>query len=211
MQNILLLILVITIGLSGIACGGGAGNSINGTGQAKECPAISDTPTEAYKRLYAAVKAKNTDEIKATMSKKSQNLAAFMAERQKNPLEKAYENGFTATTFSPTLPEMRDERVKGCWGGLEVRNTKEGRWEDLPFVVEDGQWKFGVGEVFDNSFQSPGKGQSTKENEAANAARGNAPPPNMMANVNTSTNSNAKTSPAPKYNGPEVEPLPKKK
>lgn len=212
MRNILLLIVVVTSALTGAACGGASGNSSNNaTGQAKECPAISDTPTEAYKRLYAAVKAKNTDNIKAEMSKKTQEFAVGLAERQKSPIEKIYENGFTATTFADTQPVIRDERIAGCSAGVEVRNTKDQIWEDLPFVNEDGKWKFGMGELFGNSFKSPGKSMGTKEKEAANAVRGDAPPVNMMANVNTSTMANVKPNPVPKYTGPQVEPLPKKK
>lgn len=212
MRNILLSIVAITIALSGIACGG-AGSG-NGTPQEKTCTVGNDTPTEAYKRLYAAVKAKNTDNIKTEMSKKTQEFAVSVAQRQNNPVEKIYENGFTGTTFSETLPEIRDERVGGCSGAVEVRNTKEQIWEDLPFVAEDGMWKFGLGELFGGSFKSPGKGRDAKEKEAANAMRGNAPPPmDRPANGNTSAmaNANAKPTPIPKYDGPQVEPLPKKK
>ena len=209
MRNILLLILVITVGLSGIACGGGGGS--NNAVQEKTCSPISDTPTESYKRLYAAVKAKNTDNIKGEMSKKSQDFAEGLAQRQNNPVDKVYENGFTATTFAETLPEIRDERVGGCWGAVEVRNTKEQTWEDLPFVNEGGMWKFAIGELFGDTFKSPGKSMGTKEKEAANATRGGAPPMNPQTNSNTSTMANVKTTPAPKYDGPQVEPLPKKK
>lgn len=201
---------VLTGVLSGIACGGGEGNS-NNAAQEKTCPTISDTPTEAYKRLYAAVKAKNNDGIAAEMSKKSQEFALGLAQRQNNPIEKVYANGFTATTFSETLPEIRDERIAGCWGAVEVRNSKDQIWEDLPFANEDGMWKFAIGEMFGGSFKSPGKSQGTKEKEAANTARGNVPPSNMTTNSNTSTMANTDTAPAPKYDGPQVEPLPKKK
>ena len=145
------------------------------------------------------------------MSKKSQDLAESLAERQKKSIDEIYVNGFTGTTFSPTLPEIRDERIGGCSSGVEVRNAKDQKWEDLPFVNEDGKWKFGVGELFAGSFRSPGKPQSIKEQEAANAQYGGAPPPNMMANNNTATMTNVNAAPAPKYTGPQVEPLPKKK
>ena len=212
MRNILILILAMTVAVSGIACGGGTGNSNGGgTEPARDCTVGSDTPTEAYKRLYTAVKAKNTESIMGEMSKKSHEFANGLAQQQKNPLEKVYENGFTGTTFSATLPEIRDERIAGCSGAVEVRNTKEQIWEDLPFVAEDGKWKFAIGEMFADTFKSPGKGRATKEKEAANAALGNAPPPmNEMANSNTSTMANTKSTPGPKYTGPQVEPLPKK-
>jgi len=145
------------------------------------------------------------------MSKKSQEFAESLAMRQKNPVEKVYENGFTGTTFSAVLPEIRDERVAGCWGGVEVRNDKENRWEDLPYVIEDGKWKFGIGELFGGTYQSPGKGKDTIEREAANVARGDGPINTIrVENANTShSNTNSKTS--PKFDGPQVEPLPKKK
>ena len=211
MRNILLLILVMTIAASGIACGGGGGGN-NAAPQVKTCTAISDTPTEAYKRLYAAVKSKNTENIKAEMSEKSQEFAAGLAQQQKNPIEKVYMNGFTATTFSETLPEIRDERVAGCSGAVEVRNAKDQIWEDLPFVNEGGMWKFAIGETFADTFKSPGKGRAAKEKEAANAMRGNSQAPaNQMANNNTSTMPNVNAKRAPKFDGPQVEPLPKNK
>src|SRR4051794_17066471 len=81
-----------------------------------------DSPTEAYKRLYTAVKAKNVDGIKAVMSSKSIEFAKMAGATQKKPLEQVLENGFTATTFAPALPQIRDERVNGDMGALEVHN-----------------------------------------------------------------------------------------
>ncbi len=175
------------------------------------CGAISDTPTEAYKRLYTSVKAKDTEKIKAEMSKKSQEFAESLAERQKKPVEEVYANGFTATTFASNLPEIRDERVKGCWAAVEVRSEKDNRWEDLPYVNEGGGWKLAVGEMFSGAYQSPGKSQDEREREASNVARGNVPmAPNPIGNVNNRL-ANTNSSPLPKYDGPQVEPLPKKK
>jgi hypothetical protein len=132
--------------------------------------ATNDTPTEAYKRLYAAVKSKNTEAIKAELSKKTIAFAESAAARQNTPLTKVFENGMTATTFSPTLPEIRDERVNGTMGAVEVYNSKESKWEDLPFVLEDGKWKLAMGDLFADTYKSPGKGRAQKEAEAANAA-----------------------------------------
>ena len=173
------------------------------------CEPTTDTPTAAYKRLFAAVKSKDTEQIKAGMSKATQEMAQMLAGRQNNPIEKVYENGFTATTFAAALPEMRDERIKGCWAALEVRNTKENRWEDLGFVNEEGKWKFAFGDFFSGEYESPGKGTDEKLKEAANTASGNrAVPAYPTANVNTS-NVNMRT-PVP-YNGPQVDTLPKNK
>ena len=135
-----------------------------------QAPGVADdTPTGAYKRLYAAVKAKDIEGIKKELSKKSLDLGKMAGERYKKPEATWYENGMTATTFSSTLPTMRNERVNGDWGALEVWNSKNSLWEDLAFVHEDGRWKLAAGEQFDGSYQSPGKGMAEIEREAANA------------------------------------------
>jgi hypothetical protein len=132
----------------------------------------NDTPTEAYKRLFAAVKAKNTEAIKAEFSKRSIALAQAQAAQTRSPVKEIFRNGFTATTFAETLPEIRDERVNGSMGALEVWNSKESKWEDLPFIREDSGWKLAVGEMFAGSWKSPGRGRDAKEREAANANSG---------------------------------------
>lgn len=144
-------------------------------------PVNAQTPTEAYKALYAAVKAKDTAKIKQMMTKDTQSFAEFLAARQKQSIEKTYENGFTATTFASTLPEIRDERVKDNFGAIEVYNQKENKWEDLPFIKEEDGWKLAIGDVFKNTYKSPGKGQDQLEKEAANNSANNMIP---LANAN---------------------------
>lgn len=135
--------------------------------------ATSDTPTAAYTRLYNAVKSRNVDAIKNEMTKQTQSFAESVAARQKKPVDEVFENGFTATTFSATLPEIRDERVSGNMGAVEVFNSSASKWEDLPFMLEDGRWKLAMGELFSGKYKSPGKGRAQKEAEAANAAGNN--------------------------------------
>ena len=151
-------------------------NNPTGTGE--------DSPTGAYKRLYAAVKAKDIEGIKAVMSKKSIEFAKMAGGQQNKPLEQVLENGFTATTFSNSLPQIRDERVNGDMGAVEVHNDKDNKWEDLPFVREDGAWKLAIGEMFAGTWKSPGKSQAEKEREASNATSNNMIPMNVNANAN---------------------------
>jgi len=163
-----------------------------GSKDASTAQKTNDTPSEAYKRLFNAVKAKDTNQIKAQMSKESQALAEGEAQRQNRPIEKVYENGFTGTTFSPSMPEIRDERVKGNFGAVEVWNIKDSVWEDVPFVLEDGMWKIAFGDAFKGTYNSPGKGRDAREKEASNVARGGAPPVSNT-NVNTVAVSNINT------------------
>ena len=185
--------LAVTLGLMavGFACTGGTA-----------APGSSgDSPTQAYKRLFAAVKSKDTEAIKATMTSKSHDFAKMAADRNNTPIEKVFENGFTATTFSEKLPEIRDERIKDNFGSVEVWNSKDSRWEDLPFVNDNGTWKFAIGELFAGSFTSPGKGRDTLEKEAANAANGGpvaGAPPTEVVNTNGVTPIVPKPMPATK-------------
>lgn len=179
MRSLLLTALLTALLASMFACGTTGSNSAGGS--------TSGSPTDAYKQLYAAVKSKDTEKIKATMSKNTQAFAQMVASRQNSPLEKVFENGFTATTFSETLPEIRDERVNGEYGAVEVWNSKDKRWEDLGFIYEDGSWKLAIGEMFGGTFKSPGVGRAVKDQEAANLLSNNMIPANV-GNVNMNGN-----------------------
>ncbi|MGB7069693.1 MAG: hypothetical protein WBD22_09385 [Pyrinomonadaceae bacterium] len=154
-----------------------------------------ETPTEGYKRLYNAVKSKNTDSIRKELTKGTLAFAESVAQRQNSPLEKVLQNGFTATTFSETLPEIRDERLSDTMGAIEVRNTKDNRWEDLPYILEDGKWKLAVGELFSGTYKSPGPGTAAKEMQAANAAGNNMIELKPSANGNANVSGNFGSSP----------------
>jgi hypothetical protein len=143
------------------------------------------SPTDSYKGLYAAVKSKDTEAIKKWMSKKTLGFAEGVAAQQKQPIEEVFKNGFTGTTFAASLPPMRDERIKDDMGALEVWNSKDQRWEDLPFVKEEGGWKLAVGDLFAGTYESPGKGQAAKDAEEANKMTNNTiMAPNVNGNFN---------------------------
>ena len=158
------------------ACGGS--KSISG-----------DSPTEAYKRLFGAVKSNDAEAVKRQMTKKSIDLVVATASQNNTPPEKMFENGLTATTFSDTLPAIRDERVKDNMGAIEVWNSKDSKWEDLPYMVEDGTWKLAVGDLFAKTFKFPALGRDQREKEAANAMT------NRDVQAVPNTNSNSTTMP----------------
>ncbi len=155
------------------------------------CNGSKGTPTDAYKKLFAAVKAKDSEKIKEVMSKNTLGLAQFNADRQKITIEKSLENGLVAPTMSDALTEIRDERVKGDFGSVEVFNQKENRWEDLPFILEDGSWKLAIGDLFQGKFESPGKSKGDIEREATNTmpipTNGMTKFPELPANSNSMT------------------------
>lgn len=154
----------------------------------------ASSPTEAYKMLFAAVRAKDTDKIRQLMSKNSMALAGSAATQFNHTIEKQLENGMLETTITDTLPEIRDERVKDNYGAVEVYNKKSGRWDETFFVNEDGGWKLAVGDAFNGSYKSPGKGRAQAEAEASNSAGDNMIP-GMPINTNGKppANGNVKT------------------
>ncbi|HEY2866259.1 MAG TPA: hypothetical protein VGJ02_04145 [Pyrinomonadaceae bacterium] len=175
MRHIFFCTFLTAIGVMILACGQPAAKTYD------------DSPTGAYKRLFDAVKSKNTDAIRAVMSKKTLETANMMSAQWKRPLETVLENGMEESTFSPTLPQIRDERVKGDAGAVEVYNAKQKGWEDVPFIREDGVWKLAIGDMMAGSYELPGESESQKEQEAANAVTNNMIPLNANTNVNTNT------------------------
>lgn len=135
------------------------------------------TPREAYRMLYEAVKAKDAETVRQLMSNSTKAFAEFAAAKQNESPAEVVKNGLTATTFAASLPESRDERVNANFGALEVFNQKDNRWDDLPFVLEDGGWRLAVGDAFNGKFKSPGKGQAQLEMEASNPVNDASIPP----------------------------------
>lgn len=147
------------------------------------------TPSEAYRMLFAAVKSQDPAKIKSMLSKGSLGLAEMAAGQQKKTVEEVVKNGFTETTFVDDYPQLRDERIKGNFGAVEVWNAARKQWDDIPFILEDGSWKAAFGDAFGNKWQSPGKGQAVIEQENANVNNPNSAIQKMPApNANTAGN-----------------------
>jgi hypothetical protein len=192
MKNKLAVFLISIFVLTVISCSENkTGSNVNSQSGTTVNVGGAETPTDAYKMLYEAVKAKQTAAIKKMMSQKTVGFAEGVAGQQKKPIEAVYENGFTATTFAAALPQIRDERVKDNMGAIEVWNEKDKKWEDLPFIREDDGWKLAIGDIFAGSYVKPAKGQSQIEDEASNVNKmipfGN--------NANTAQPSNAMAPP----------------
>ena len=174
-------------------------NSTNSANSAPETkpPTLTDvpvsnakTPTEAYRMLFAAVKSQDPVKIKSMLSLGSMGLAEMASGQQKKPVEEVIKNGFTETTFADDYPQMRDERIKDNFAAVEVWSEKSKRWEDVPFVMEDGSWKVAIGDMFGGKWTSPGKGQAAREQENANTANPNLIEKLPAANTNAPTNFN---------------------
>jgi hypothetical protein len=157
----------------------------------------AQTPSDAYRMLFAAVKSQDPAKIKSMLSKGSIGLAEMAAGQQKKTVEEVIKNGFSETTFADNYPQMRDERIKGNFAAVEVWNETRKQWDDVPLVMEDGSWKVAFGDQFGGKWQSPGKGQAVIEKENANAQNPQ-PLPSPMANINGAGNFNGGKNPIPR-------------
>lgn len=204
-------ILLLTIlAFSGIACQKTqtqTGNNQN-TGTSTSAATVkAQSPTEAYKMLFAAVKAKDVGQIKQLMSKSSMGLAEFSASQQKKPIDRILENGLVAPTLADSITEIRDERIKDNFGAVEVFNNKDNRWEDLPFVLEDGGWKLAIGDLFQDTYKSPGKSKGQIETEASNKMT--IVPSNNQTKMPEMMNTNQGSKTAPNQNSVKTVEVPK--
>ena len=141
----------------------------------------NDTPEQAYIQLFNAVKSTETRAIAAAMTLKSLEFGKMAASRQGQPWEKVLENGFTATTFSDTLPAIRDARITDGFAAVEVYNARESKWEDLPFAFENGGWRLAIGEIFAGTYKSPGKSLAAIEAEKHPMPQSTPAPPDLRA------------------------------
>lgn len=144
--------------------------------------------TEAYKNLYDAVKSKNTENIKANMSKATVDFALTVAGMQKKTPEEMFRNGLIQSTSSEKLPPTRNERIKDNMGALEVQEAN-GTWQDVPFILEDGRWKLAVGDLFNGSYKKPAPSQA--ETEANNNVPQIIPAPDITNTNATMPNMNS--------------------
>lgn len=119
-------------------------------------PGDQSTPTLAYKALYEAVKKKDPEAIKKTLSKGTLEMMETYAAMQKKTLNQIVENGLTETTFAPKLPATRNEKITGEVAILEVKNEKTGAWDALPFAREDGNWKLAIDTFFRGTMSPTG-------------------------------------------------------
>ena len=116
MAGRLFLFLLLGIASFSFACGG-------------RQAASTASPTESYKRLYAAVKAKDTAAIKGLLTKRTVGMEDAAAKRAGKSLEDMLAAGGTETTYAETLPTIRDERIKDNMAAIEVwRETCIGGW-----------------------------------------------------------------------------------
>jgi Domain of unknown function (DUF4878) len=102
------------------------------------------SPTATFQAFYESLKNKDVEAYKKLVSKD----ALMMLEGRATNMDRTLEEYIKMEMDKPTLKlpdklETRNEKIEGEKATLEVENT-EGRWNTVPLVKEDGQWKVAV-------------------------------------------------------------------
>lgn len=102
------------------------------------------SPTNTLKTFIEAVKKKDNEGIKKSLSKDSVKRFEDLSKILGKSLDETISTVFSEASSSASMPETRNEKIDGDTATVEVKDDKTGEWKTLPFVKEDGQWKIAL-------------------------------------------------------------------
>jgi hypothetical protein len=109
------------------------------------------SPTAAARAFYDAAKSKDVKGMKNALSKKSLELMESFAKLENKTLDDSLkENSKLPATF-----EARNEKITGDTATVELKGQGD-KWDTIPFVKEDGQWKIAFDKAMENSMKDAG-------------------------------------------------------
>jgi hypothetical protein len=109
---------------------------------------FGSSPTATFKAFIEAQKNKDVAGMKKRLSKKSLVMAENAALAESKTVDQVLANDFTAGRVQKS-PEMRNEKITGDSGTLEVKYDGVKEWETMYFVKEDGDWKLAFDKTLD--------------------------------------------------------------
>jgi hypothetical protein len=101
---------------------------------------FGSSPTATFKAFSEAQKNKDVAGMKKRLSRKTLTMAENSALAQKKTVDEAIAEGFDAGK-AQKAPAMRNEKITGDSGTLEVQYDGQKDWLTMYFVKEDGDWK----------------------------------------------------------------------
>lgn len=107
------------------------------------------SPTATFKKFFEASKKKDVAGIRKTLSKGSLEMFDKVAKEQNKTTDDMLKD-VDKDSKSEAMPETRNEKIDGDTATLEVKNEKTGKWDSLPFVKEDGEWKIAFDKFIEN-------------------------------------------------------------
>lgn len=137
---------------------------------AAACSKAGSSPTATAKAFYEASKSRDVQGIKNSLSKGSLAMMESFAQMSNKNLDDFLKD--PQSSSPPPTFEVRNEVITGETATLEIKDEK-GKWDKLPFVREDGQWKIALDKAFEQGLSGPPEsGGSTGGNMSGNTSDG---------------------------------------
>ena len=107
------------------------------------------TPTATFKKFFEATKKKDVEGMRKSLSKGSLEMFDKVAKQQNKTTDEILKD-VDKENKDEKMPETRNEKIDGDTATLEVKNEKTGKWDSLPFVKEDKEWKIAFDKFVEN-------------------------------------------------------------
>lgn len=102
------------------------------------CNKSGSSPTATAKAFYEAIKNKDVQGMKKTLSKGSLDALERVAQERGQSVDEILSKG-PGESFPDTF-EAKDETINGDTATLQVK-SKGDKWETFSFIKENDQWK----------------------------------------------------------------------
>ena len=109
---------------------------------------FGSSPTATFKAFIEAQKNKDVAGMKKRLSKKSLVMVENAALAESKTTDQVLAKDYPAAQ-AQKAPEMRNEKITGDSGTLEVHYDGVKEWQTMYFVKEDGDWKIAFDKTID--------------------------------------------------------------
>ena len=113
------------------------------------------TPTATFKEFYEASNKKDVPGMKKALSKGTLDMFDKLAKEQKKSTDEMLKS-LDKEDKNQKMPETRNEKITGDTATLEVKNDKTDKWDTLPFVKENGEWKLALDKFLEDMLKGLG-------------------------------------------------------
>lgn len=101
----------------------------------------NNTPSDVLRLYIEAVNRNDAEGIKSVLSENTLRILKFVGEQQR--IEVLRDDADVIISQSHN-PEIGEEQIYDDTATVEMKNSFVNRWEKMPFIKEDGVWKFAL-------------------------------------------------------------------
>jgi flagellar hook-associated protein FlgK len=121
------------------------------------CSLLSgSSPTATFKAFYEASKKNDAAGMRKALSKSTLDMFDKLAKAQNKSTDDMLKE-IDKDDKPEKVPETRNEKITGDTATLEVKNDKTNKWDTLPFVKENGEWKIAFDKFVENMLKDLGE------------------------------------------------------